>query len=249
LLATFEVEDELKAPKVVSREEWLVARRALLAKEKEATRQRDALNAARRALPMLRVEKDYVFTGAGENVTLGDLFQDHGQLLIYHFMFDPAWDEGCKSCSHLVDCVDGAVVHLKARDTAFVAVSLAPFTKIDAFKRRMGWKIPWVSSAGSDFNRDFAVSIDIEGGLGEYNYTSARDLLAAGKIWSPKMELPGLSAFLRHDGDIYHTYSAYQRGLDILLNTYNLLDLGALGRGEDDIPIQSWIRHHDRYGA
>jgi predicted dithiol-disulfide oxidoreductase (DUF899 family) len=221
----------------------------LLAKEKEATRQRDALNAARRALPMVKIEKDYVFTGPTGEVTLGELFQGHPQLLIYHFMFEPEWNEGCKHCSHLVDCVDGAVAHLPARDTAFVAASLASIAKIEAFKHRMEWKIPWVSSGGSDFNRDFSVSIDVERGLDQYNYTSAKDLVAAGKIWAPKMELPGISAFLRHDGAIYHTYSAYQRGTDLLLNTYNLLDLTALGRCEENIPIQSWIRHHDKYGT
>ena len=146
-----------------------------------------------------------------------------------------------------MDNIAGAVVHLRARDTAFAVVSLAPFEKIDAFRRRMGWSVPWVSSYGSDFNKDFEVSIDTGDPNSNYNYARAKDLLDAGKIWFPKGELPGLSVFLRDDADIYHTYSVYQRGLDALLNTYTLLDLSPLGRHEEDAPGQSWIRHHDRY--
>jgi predicted dithiol-disulfide oxidoreductase (DUF899 family) len=239
----------MSARQIVSREEWLVARKALLAKEKQATRQRDALTAERMRLPMVRIDKPYVFQGPLGPQSLADLFAGQPQLLIYHFMFQPEWNEGCKSCSHFMDTSAGAVIHLRARHTAFVVVSLAPFEKIDAFRRRMNWDFPWVSSYGSDFNRDFEVSIDVADERSNYNYARSKNLLEAGKIWFPKGELPGLSAFLREGNDIYHTYSAYQRGLDLFLNTYNFLDVTPLGRHEEDAPGQSWIRHHDRYSA
>lgn len=234
---------------IVSREEWLAARRSLLAKEKQLTRLRDELTAERLGMPMVKVEKDYVFRGVSGPRSLRDLFAGQPQLLIYHFMFQPDWSEGCKRCSHLLDNSVGALIHLRARHTAFAVVSLAPIGKIDPFRRRMGWDVTWVSSAESDFNRDFEVSIDTSENGSRYNYTSAKALLKAGKIWFPKGELPGLSAFLRDGEDIYHTYSAYQRGLDILLNTYNFLDVTPLGRHEEDASGQSWIRHHDRYPA
>ena len=233
----------------VSREDWLAARKVLLAKEKQATRLRDELTAERLSLPMVRTEKDYVFQGTSGSRSLADLFNGQPQFLVYHFMFEPEWSEGCKSCSHFLDNSAGALVHLQARNTAFAVVSLAPIEKIDAFRRRMGWDVTWVSSAGSDFNRDFEVSIDIADESSAYNYTSAKALLAAGKIWFPKGELPGLSTFLRDGDDIYYTYSLYQRGFDIFLNTYNFLDVTPLGRHEEDAPGQSWIRHHDRYPA
>jgi predicted dithiol-disulfide oxidoreductase (DUF899 family) len=238
----------MSIPKIVSRTEWLAARKILMAKEKAATRASDALATERRALPMVEVRQNYRFTTPNGEVGLDELFGKQSQLLIYHFMFDPAWEEGCKSCSHLIDCVAGALAHLKARNTAFAVVSLAPIEKIEGFKARMGWRFPWVSSGGTDFNRDFAVTVDIEGGQAEYNYTSAADLVTAGKLWAPKGEYPGISAFLKHEGTIFHTYSAYQRGLDVLLATYNLLDMTVLGRQEAGVQIQSWIRHHDRYG-
>jgi predicted dithiol-disulfide oxidoreductase (DUF899 family) len=236
----------MERPRIVSRSEWLSARKALLAKEKEATRQRDALSAERRALPMVEVEKDYVFDGPDGKLRLVDLFTGRRQLLLYHFMFDPKWDEGCKHCSHLVDNIDGLPIHLAARDTALAAVSRAPLAKIQAFKRRMGWHFPWVSSSGNDFNYDFHVTLDEAAGSIEYNYADARELLAAGKLWALG-ELPGLSVFLRDGDAVFHTYSVYQRGLDLLLNTYNLLDLTPLGRQEENQVPQSWIRHHDRY--
>jgi predicted dithiol-disulfide oxidoreductase (DUF899 family) len=241
-------EDEMEQT-IVSRAEWLAARKNLLVKEKEATRLLDEVAASRRQLPMVAVDKEYAFEGTDGRVTLRDLFGRRSQLIVYHFMFDPAWDEGCKSCSHFADNIAGALAHLGARDTAWVAVSRAPIAKIDAFKARMGWRFPWVSSADSDFNRDFAVTIDATGADGspEYNYRSAASLFAAGKIWFPKGELPGLSVFLHRDGRIFHTYSTYQRGLDAFLNTYTLLDVTPLGRQEEDGRIQSWIRHHDRY--
>lgn len=232
---------------IVSREDWLVARNALLAKEKHATRLRDELAAERLALPMVKIDKDYVFAGPGGPLSLADLFDGQPQLLIYHFMFQPEWSEGCKSCSNFLDTSVGARPHLRARHTTFAVVSLAPIEKIEPFRQRMGWDVTWVSSAGSDFNRDFEVSVDTSDESSRYNFASAKALLDAGKIWFPKGELPGLSAFLREGDDIYHTYSAYQRGLDGFLNTYNLLDVSPLGRHEEDAPGQSWIRHHDRY--
>lgn len=232
---------------VVSREEWLAARLEFLAKEKEFTRRRDALNEARRSLPMVKVEKDYFFEGPNGRVSLRDLFGNRRQLIVYHFMFDPSWEEGCKHCSHLIDNVAGGLVHLGARNTAFVAVSLAPIAKIESFKKRMGWTVPWVSSFGSDFNHDFRVTLDPEKPGYEYNYANAKTLLANGKIWFPKGEMPGLSVFLREGDSILHSYSTYQRGLDLLLNTYNLLDLTPLGRQEEGGPAQAWIRHHDKY--
>ena len=243
------VEKKRVVSSVVSREEWLAARREFLAKEKEFTRRRDALNEARRALPMVKVEQEYVFDGPNGRVSLRDLFAGRRQLIVYHFMFDPSWEEGCKHCSHLIDNVAGGLVHLRARDTAFVAVSLAPIAKIESFKRRMGWTFPWVSSGGNDFNHDFRVTLDPEKPGYEYNFANAKTLLAAGKIWYPKGEMPGLSVFLREGKDILHSYSTYQRGLDLLLNTYNLLDLTPLGRQEEGAPAQAWIRHHDKYAT
>lgn len=236
-------------PNVVSREEWLVARKALLAREKEASRQRDALSAARRTLPMVEIAKEYVFDGPNGPTTLRDLFGGRRQLIVYHFMFDPEWEEGCKSCSHFMDNAAGSIVHLTARDTSFVVVSRAPFVKIERFKKRMGWDFPWVSSFENDFNYDFGVTLDPERSPYEYNFTDANALLAARKIWFAKGELPGISVFLREADRVFHTYSAYQRGLDLPLNTYNFLDLTPLGRQEEDGRIQAWIRHHDKYAG
>jgi predicted dithiol-disulfide oxidoreductase (DUF899 family) len=228
--------------KTVSHEEWVAARKELLAKEKEFTRQRDALSAARRALPMERVTKEYTFQGAEGRATLRDLFGSRRQLIVYHFMFDPSWDEGCKSCSFLADNFDGSVVHLAARDTAFVAISRAPLAKLQAFKERMGWSFPWLSSFESDFNYDYHVSFrpeDKEAGNVEYNYTKGA---------FPVSEAPGASVFFREGDQIFHSYSTYARGLDILLSTYNYLDLTPLGRNEADLPYgMAWVRHHDKY--
>jgi predicted dithiol-disulfide oxidoreductase (DUF899 family) len=241
------MQEDLDRPNAVSQAEWLAARKALLAKEKELTRQRDALSAERRSLPMVLVDKTYTFQGLDGRTTLRELFGSRRQLIVYHFMFDPTWEEGCKSCSHLMDNVAGSVVHLAARDTSFVAVSRAPFEKIRAFETRMGWSFPWVSSFGTDFNDDFRVTLDPGRAEYEYNYADANTLLAAGKIWFAKGELPGLSIFVRRGDQLFHTYSTYQRGLDLLLDTYNLLDLTPLGRQEDGERAQGWIRHHDRY--
>jgi predicted dithiol-disulfide oxidoreductase (DUF899 family) len=232
---------------IVSRSEWLAARRAFLAKEKEFSRQRDALSEERRNLPMVRIEKEYVFQGPEGSIGLKDLFGRHQQLLVYHFMFDPEWKQGCKHCSHFMDNSQGAIVHLAARSTAFVVVSLAPLDKIEPFKKRMGWTFQWLSSYGTDFNYDFHVTLDKDRGSVEYNYASTADLLQARKIWFDKGELPGLSAFLREGDEVYHTYSTYQRGLELPLNTYNFLDFTALGRQEGEDRTQSWLRHHDSY--
>ena len=240
---------KLELPKTVSRAEWLVARKELLKKEKEFTRQRDALSSERRKLPVVKIEKEYIFEGPSGPTSLRDLFASHRQLIIYHFMFDPEWEEGCKSCSHFMDNVAGSVIHLAARDTSFAVISRAPLRKIESFKRRMGWTFPWLSSFGNDFNYDFRVTLDPERPDYEYNYADAKTLLARGRIWFPKGEMPGLSVFLRERDNVFHAYSTYQRGLDLPLNTYNLQDLTPLGRQEEGEQIQRWIRHHDRYQA
>jgi predicted dithiol-disulfide oxidoreductase (DUF899 family) len=241
-------------PPVVSREEWLTARKQLLAKEKEFTRQRDALNAERRNLPMTEISKQYVFEGADGKASLLELFGGRSQLLIYHFMFDPAWDEGCKSCSFLVDSI-GHLAHLHARDTTLVLVSRAPLAKIEPFRQRMGWAIPWYSSFGSDFNYDFHVTLDQDVAPVEYNYRALNDLGPEWQGWSGEMH--GISAFLRRGDRVFNTYSSYARGTDLVAGTYNWLDLTARGRQEDweqplgrsDSPLMGWIRHHDRYGT
>jgi predicted dithiol-disulfide oxidoreductase (DUF899 family) len=228
----------------VTREEWLQARKALLAKEKAFTRERDALSAARRALPRVKVEKHYVFEGPNGPRTLAELFEGKRQLLIYHFMFDPRWEQGCKSCSYVADHFEGSLVHLAARDTALAVISRAPLAKLQAFQQRMGWKFHWLSSSGNDFNHDYHVSFDGEDvatRLVDYNYAQRT---------FPLSEAPGLSVFLREGDAVFHTYSTYERGLDLLINTYNLLDLTPLGRQEEGLQYpMAWVRHHDRYGA
>lgn len=253
----------MEADKIVSRDEWVAARKALLAKEKALTQARDALNAERRKLPMVRIDKDYLFDGPTGKAHLRDLFDGRRQLILYHFMFDadrpPAgksgapWDEGCPGCSHIVDSIPH-LAHLHARDTSLVLVSRAPLAKIAPFKARMGWTIPWFSSFGSDFNYDFHVTLDEAKGSTEWNYRSAAALQQAGTIPSIKGELPGLSVFLRDGDQILHSYSTYARGLDALLGTYHYLDLTPFGRGEgwDGMPDlrgqgQIWLRHHDKY--
>jgi predicted dithiol-disulfide oxidoreductase (DUF899 family) len=235
-------------PKIASRAEWLVARKALLAKEKQLTRERDALAAERRRLPMVEVEKEYSFEGPNGRATLRDLFGAQRQLIVYHFMFDPSWDEGCKSCSLFADNFPVSLAHFAARNTAFAVVSLAPLAKLEAFKKRMGWSFTWFSSSGTSFNRDFHVTLDEDAGSDEYNYEKAATLKQAGKIWIDKGELPGLSVFFRDGNRLFHTYSAYQRGLDPFMNTYTYLDVTPLGRQEDGEPyVMSWVRHHDKY--
>jgi predicted dithiol-disulfide oxidoreductase (DUF899 family) len=226
---------------IVSQTEWLAARKALLAKEKEFSKARDLLNAARRQLPWVKVETNYVFDAAGGKETLADLFGGKSQLLVYHFMLGPGWVQGCPSCSFLADHFDGAVAHLAQRDVTLIVVSRAPLAEIDAYKKRMGWRFKWVSSFGNDFNHDFHVSFSKEEMAkgAEYNY-------AVGKI--PSEELPGISAFIEDGGAIYHTYSSYARGLDTLVGTYNMLDLAPKGRDEDALPwTMAWVRRHDEY--
>ncbi len=228
---------------IVSPEEWLPARQALLAEEKEFSRQRDALSAARRELPWVKVEKAYVFDGPDGQETLANLFDGRSQLIVYHFMMGPDWKEGCPSCSFLADHFDGSVVHLEHRDTNLVVASRAQFPKIEAFKKRMGWRFKWVSSYGSDFNRDYHVTFtedEISNASTYYNYK---------KGTFPSDEAPGLSVFAKDDGgDVFHTYSSYARGLDMLLGAYNFLDL--VPKGRDEAALQwsmEWVRHHDRY--
>src|SRR5690242_8714416 len=227
---------------VVSRDEWLAARTAFLAKEKEFTRLRDALSRERRALPWVKVEKEYVFDGPNGPATLADLFGKRGQLLVYHFMFGPDWDAGCKSCSFWADNFDGIDVHLAHRDVSMVAVSHAPFAKIDAFRKRMGWSFPWFSAFRSDFNYDYGVSFTpdaLQGDGALVNYTKRERRLT---------EYPGVSVFARTSRGIFHTYSTYSRGLDLLNGAYNYLDLVPKGRDEDALEFtQSWVRHHDAY--
>jgi predicted dithiol-disulfide oxidoreductase (DUF899 family) len=241
-------------PRVVPREEWERERRALLAREKAFTRERDALNAERRKLPMVAVGKDYAFEGPRGTVGLADLFEGRSQLVVYHFMLDPAHDAGCPGCSHLADNVPH-LAHLHARDTTFAMVSRAPLPKLEAFRRRLGWTMPWYSSFGSDFNYDFHATIDESRGSTEWNYRDVTALRESGQVPAKEsIELPGISVFLADGGRIYHSYSTYARGLDLLINVYNLLDLTPFGRGEgwDGMPDldgkgQGWLRHHDRY--
>lgn len=227
----------------VSRDEWLAARQALLTKEKEFTKQRDAISAARRELPWVKVDKDYVFDGPDGQTTLAELFDERSQLIVYHFMLGPGWEQGCPSCSFLADHFDGAVVHLAHRDATLVVVSRAPLAEIETFQKRMGWRFKWVSSHGSDFNGDYHVSFtedEMAKGDVVYNYR---------KTTFPSEEAPGVSVFARNQaGDVFHTYSSYGRGLDILLGTYNFLDMVPKGRDEAELPYtMSWVRHHDLY--
>ncbi|HKB92222.1 MAG TPA: DUF899 domain-containing protein [Opitutaceae bacterium] len=225
---TIKAKDAL--PKIVSRAKWQVARDKLLVKEKASTRARDALAAERRRLPMVEIDKDYSFGGPDGTVSLLDLFDGRRQLVVYHFMFDPSWDEGCPGCSMLADNI-GHLAHLHARDTSLALVSLAPLSKIKPFKKRMGWTVPWFSSSGSDFNRDFGVTTD-EG------------------------ETFGLSVFLRDGDRIFHTYFTAGRGVEPIVGTANYLDLTPYGRQEDwenspagwpQTPTYGWGRHHDKY--
>lgn len=234
---------EKPAAKVVGPPEWLTARKQLLVKEKEFTRLRDELSRQRREMPWEKVEKKYVFEGANGAETLADLFDGRSQLIVYHFMFGPGWKEGCPSCSYLADSFDGAIIHLAQRDTTFAVISRATLPEIDAFKKRMGWKFKWLSSNGTDFNYNYQVSTgngEKAGSSVYYNYTLTE---------FPSDERPGLSVFSKKDGEVYHTYSTYARGLDILLPTYNLLDMTAKGRDEQDMKphAMAWVRHHDRY--
>jgi predicted dithiol-disulfide oxidoreductase (DUF899 family) len=230
---------DITAPKVVSHEEWIAARKEHLIREKEFTRQRDELSRQRRELPWEKVEKPYVFDGPDGRETLGNLFDGKSQLIVYHFMLGPGWKEGCPSCSFLADHFDGTTVHLANRDVAFVVVSRAPLAEIETFNRRMGWRFKWVSSFGSDFNQDYHVSFLNDGA--EYNYVLRQ---------FPSDEGPGLSVFHKDKhGNVFHTYSTYARGLDMFIGTYHFLDVVPKGRDEEGLKHgMAWVRHHDRYG-
>lgn len=240
----------MEVSKVVTQDEWLEARRSLLAREKELTRLRDVVAAERRSLPMVEVTTDYAFDGPGGAAGLADLFEGRRQLLVYHFMFEPDWDAGCPSCTFIIDNV-GHQSHLHARDTTLAVVSRAPLEKLEAYKRRMGWEdITWYSSGRSSFNLDFGVTIDAD--HTNYNF---RDR-AGDDGWSGwSGDMPGVSAFLTQEKRIYHTYSAYERGVEPLMGTYVWLDLTALGRqenweqppGNGDGVGMSWLHRHDEY--
>ncbi|WP_395752663.1 DUF899 domain-containing protein [Prosthecobacter sp.] len=230
---------------IASQAEWLEARKALLAEEKQLTRQMDAISAKRRALPWVKIDKDYQFDSCGGRVSLADLFCGKSQLVIQHFMLGPGWEEGCPSCSYMADHTDCMLPHLAARDVTMLAVSRAPLTEIEAFKKRMGWSFGWVSSNGSDFNHDFHVSFtekEVESGKVDYNYTEQP---------FGSTEAPGISVFQKEaDGTIYHTYSVYGRGVELMMGTYRILDLVPKGRDEDSLEwTMQWVRHHDRYDS
>lgn len=227
--------------RIVTRDEWLEARLALLAREKAFTRERDQLSQMRRDLPWVRVDKPYRFHGPDGPKTLADLFDGRHQLIVYHFMFAPDWEAGCKSCSFWADNFDGVDVHLAHRDVTLALVSAAPLDTLQAYKRRMGWRTAWVSSAGSDFNRDFQVACTAEElNSGEVYYNYARRKAFAS-------EMPGISVFYRDDdGAVFHTYSCYARGLDMLNGAYHLLDLVPKGRDESGRGM-SWLRRRDEY--
>jgi predicted dithiol-disulfide oxidoreductase (DUF899 family) len=234
-------EAAIKNHKVVSREEWIAARKEFLKKEKEFTDLKDQLAADRRALPWVKVEKDYKFQGPNGELTLSDLFDGRSQLFLYHFMLGPGWDAGCPGCSFFADHVDGARRHFEHHDVKFVAVSRGTLPEIEKYKKRMGWTFDWVSSNGSDFNYDFGVSFDQEKARGtvEYNYET---------IESNEEEMPGQSIFYKDEnGDIFHTYSTYARGGDILIGAYNFLEMMPKGRNEKE--IMDWMRRHDEYDS
>jgi predicted dithiol-disulfide oxidoreductase (DUF899 family) len=236
----------MESHRVVSRNQWIEERKALLAREKEFTQLRDQLSHARRDLPWVRVDKDkdYVFDGAGGKQTLAELFAGRQQLIVYHLMFDPSWEEACSRCSFWADNFNGVLVHLNQRDVSLVAISRAPFAKLAAFQKRMGWSFNWVSSFANDFNHDYHVSFAPEQlAQGEviYNYRLVKNSMS---------ERPGISVFYKDPGGtIFHTYSCYARGLDMLNVAYHYLDLTPKGRDEEELPFpMAWVRYHDAYG-
>lgn len=247
---------DLQLPEIVSRDDWIIERKKFLAKEKEFTKRRDELNMMRRMLPMVEVEKDYVFEGPEGKTHLSDLFEGRRQLIVQHFMFDPEWEEGCKACSLATDNI-GHLAHLHARNTSLVMISRAPIDKLQNYRQRMGWNIPWHSSFDSEFNYDFHVTLDESVAPIEYNYLNKEELARKGVMVKEgqSMEVPGFSVFLQHDGKVFHTYTTYARGTDLLIGTFNYLDLTALGRQEDwetpsgraDGRGDTWLRRHDEY--
>src|SRR5262249_48460215 len=238
-------DDSINNHRIVSHEEWLSARSALVGKEKEFSRLRDDLNRQRRELPWEKVEKAYIFDGPNGKESLADLFEGRSQLIVYHFMFGSDWDAGCPHCSFWADNFNGIDIHLKHRDVTFVAVSHAPLDELEVFKGRMGWSFKWVSAGENGFNYDYCVSFTPEQlAKGEiyYNYAVAKLI---------RSEMPGISAFYKNpEGEIYHTYSAYARGVDTVNGAYRWLDLMPKGRDEAALAFkQSWVRYHDRYGS
>jgi len=236
----------MESHRVVSRNQWIEERKALLAREKEFTQLRDQLSHARRDLPWVRVDKDkdYVFDGAGGKQTLAELFAGRQQLIVYHLMFDPSWEEACSRCSFWADNFNGVLVHLNQRDVSLVAISRAPFAKLAAFQKRMGWSFNWVSSFANDFNHDYHVSFapeQIAQSEVIYNYRLVKNSMS---------ERPGISVFYKDPGGtIFHTYSCYARGLDMLNVAYHYLDLTPKGRDEEELPFpMAWVRYHDAYG-
>jgi len=231
------------AHQVVSREKWIEARKAFLVKEKAFTRARDALNAERRALPWMAVDKPYVFDGPDGKQKLSDLFAARSQLIVYHFMFDPSWEAGCPHCSFWADGFDPIVVHLAQRDVTMVAISRAPYAKLAAYEKRMGWRFRWLSSSASDFNYDFSVAFtpsEVAAGSAEYNFTTQDP---------GDTEREGVSVFARDEaGGVFRTYSAYARGIDMLNAAYHYLDLVPKGRDEGSAG-QAWVRRHDEYAT
>jgi predicted dithiol-disulfide oxidoreductase (DUF899 family) len=228
----------------VPADRWLAARKALLAREKEAMRLQDEIARARRALPWERVRTDYVFDAPDGRRSLSELFEGRRQLIVQHFMLGPGWEQGCPSCSYMADHTDGMTVHLAHRDVSFVAVSRAPIAEIERFKSRMGWKFRWVSSSANDFSRDFGVSFDPDDRVdGEVDYNYHRTSF-------PGSEAPGISVFVKNDrGEVFHTYSTFGRGVEAMMGTYRMLDLVPKGRDEreDAANKMEWVRHHDRY--
>ena len=234
----------MESHRVVSRDQWIEERKALLSKEKEFTRSRDALSRERRELPWVRVDKEYAFEGARGRQSLSDLFAGRQQLIVYHLMFDPSWEEACSRCSFWADNFNGVLVHLNHRDVSVVAISRAPFSKLAGFQKRMGWSFNWVSSFANDFNQDYNVSFTPDQlGQGEviYNYRPVKNSMS---------ERPGISVFYKDpDATIFHTYSCYARGLDMLNVAYHYLDLTPKGRDEEGLHFpMAWVRYHDAYG-
>jgi predicted dithiol-disulfide oxidoreductase (DUF899 family) len=228
-------------PRIASREDWLAARRALLEQEKAHVRRQDELAAARRALPMVRIDKDYRFATPRGEASLADLFGPHSQLIVYHFMFGPDWEQGCPSCSFWADNFDGIDVHLAARDTAFAAVSNAPVAKLEDYRRRLGWRFRWVSAGGTSFGEDFGVTFPDTDGAPRPGYNYSDTVIGE--------EMPGVSVFVRlEDGTVCHSYSAYARGIEAFNGAYHLLDLTPKGRDEDGLPhTMAWVRRRDAY--
>jgi len=222
----------------VTREEWLKARKDFLIKEKEFTYAREKLSEERRNLPMVKIEKDYQFNAESGRQTLSELFGDHQQLIIYHFMYGTDWEQGCPSCSFWADNFDGIDTHLAARNTSFAVTSNAPLDALLKYKKRLGWNFNWVSSTDLEFGTDFGVSFYDPENDGAYNYSD----------WTPEGEMPGISVFIKDDDEIYHSYSTYGRGLDMLNSAYHYLDLTPQGRDEKDLEFaQAWVKRHDEY--